>query len=704
MPFISSLTQLDDSTGHSSKANSPSPLPTALDSQQQTPQQGSGSTRPSSTSSDIKESVVEVKDVKHRGNTRPPLPRAPSTADELKRWPEKPIPITNDPTVEAFLTIFDVILCTVPILLILKAALCIWASIIDADHKGASIDQTSQLTSKLVGFDNQLVTIFTIIFIIIISNTMRRLALYKAERGASLGHIEQLFASTSLAGTLKAVWSLRAFTMTSVGLIFLWAWYYVGSQASTREYTYAESGRFGTEHIAFLGPQAASPFEEGSISRTSTVRRTDMNARYEIYSQFTAGSQSNTTTDAKTINGADIFGDTLTPWYGPARDHTWEEFIPNPEGWVHIRHMSEQPIASSMGTSLYRQTNSRNTWRPAKMIGTFTYPTSYFQANCSAPVVSNANAPQGLTPALSTSMNMTASHNGRDLPRQLSFWHWVDSTHSLTSTCDVTYRSVEINAECTAATCKPHRIRLLKTTPHTLLDDDTFATSFFDSMLLACGTPLHRGDYSLFDDDNGLVALRTLLQSNISSTSPKLSSLTAASQFPLSMSITRYINTYFTSSQMLRYEHDFQDALATNGSVALSNNPDFTFLTMNGAKFEPQHILSWPWLGADIASNCVLLIAAILSFWLRKHTLAPDIFGFVSTLTRDNRNFAMPEGGSALGGIDRARRMKHVKVKIGDVGSGRSEEGVGRIGIVWAGGKGTENREVRDLERGKVYY
>jgi hypothetical protein len=151
---------------------------------------------------------------------------------------------------------------------------------------------------------------------------------------------------------------------------------------------------------------------------------------------------------------------------------------------------------------------------------------------------------------------------------------------------------------------------------------------------------------------------------------------------------------------MLRYEHDFQDALSTNGSIPLSANPDFTYIDIKGAKFEPQHVLYWPWIIADIVSNVILLSAAIFAFWLRKNTLAPDIFGFVSSLTRDNPHFMLPEGGSTLSGIERARRMKHVKVKVGDVGS-NAGRGIGRVGIVYAGDKCDG---IKDLEKGRTYY
>jgi hypothetical protein len=260
----------------------------------------------------------------------------------------------------------------------------------------------------------------------------------------------------------------------------------------------------------------------------------------------------------------------------------------------------------------------------------------------------------------------------------------------------MTNETLQIEASCTAAICKPTKMRRVSSSPRTLLDQDEFADSFFNSMMLACGVPQHEGDYSTFDNDNGLGDLKNQLFAGRLNDSSALSSAEAAAEFPLSMAITRFMNTYFRSSQMLRYEHEFQVNLSTHGTLSLNDNTDFSPLTMHGAIYSPQYFLSWPWLIMDIMSNTVLLFAAVVSFWLRKHTLAPDIFGFVSSLTRDNPNLRLPEGGSTLGGIERSRAMKGVRVKIADVG----EAGRGRIGLTQVDAW----EETRDLERGKTYY
>lgn len=80
----------------------------------------------------------------------------------------------------------------------------------------------------------------------------------------------------------------------------------------------------------------------------------------------------------------------------------------------------------------------------------------------------------------------------------------------------------------------------------------------------------------------------------------------------------------------------------------------------------------------------MLFVCAIASLVLRLFITAPDILGFVSSLTRDNPYFSdgsLPvlQGGSIMSGPDRARAMRHIRVQIIDV---RPEAEVGHVTLV----------------------
>ena len=116
-------------------------------------------------------------------------------------------------------------------------------------------------------------------------------------------------------------------------------------------------------------------------------------------------------------------------------------------------------------------------------------------------------------------------------------------------------------------------------------------------------------------------------------------------------------------------------------------NPEYQYQLVTdskGAPYVKKYRIYWQWLSLDIISCTILLVAAIFSYWLRIKTLAPDIFGYVSSLTRDNENLALPTHGSALSGIERAQKLKNLKVKIGDLNT-HGDGSVGRIGLAAAG-------------------
>ena len=587
--------------------------------------------------------------------------------------------------------------------LIVKVVLCIFASHKDEKWQGPLIDHVSSITLNLIKFNQQLTTIFTIFFILIIATSVRRLALFKAERGATVAELEQYQASISLPSTFRAIWSLRAFTFTSLALVFVWSWYYAGSQAAQREYAYHDSHSFRDYPIAFLGPDAISPFEDGTYANYSVVKRTDMTAQFHIYSQKTKY--------GLFTDGSDLFGSPLTPVFTPGIEL-------DDEGWLDVEQVSTHPVATSIGNTIYvnRSPNVTeefdNRWEMLNMIGEYIYPTAYLQADCSRPFLSKRQAPNGTLYPLSMALNMTALNGAieESTVRQFDVWNRYNSSHAFQATCNISEANVEVSVVCASTGCKPDKVRARPgydfPSWRTPFDNDSFSSSFFHAILLACGVPFNVDDLSTFEQDNGLEYMRQALVDISAGTYAADPSMTEATYLEtvnfsanLSQSLTRYFNTFYAASTNLKYAHVFADQeVAAGGKLTIARtNNDFTIAGMHGAQHWPNYALSLPWVIVDLVSCAVLLFAALASFWLRKHTLAPDIFGYVSSLTRDNPHLDLP-GGSTLSGIDRARRMKHVKVKIGDVGSG--EDGAGRVGLTYVGG-GVEHP--RQLEKGRYY-
>lgn len=69
------------------------------------------------------------------------------------------------------------------------------------------------------------------------------------------------------------------------------------------------------------------------------------------------------------------------------------------------------------------------------------------------------------------------------------------------------------------------------------------------------------------------------------------------------------------------------------------------------------------------------------------------MFGFVTSMTYENPYMKIPNGGSTLDAMERARLLKDVEVYVGDV---QGDEDVGHI--AFAAGS-----PLRTLERGRLY-
>jgi hypothetical protein len=81
---------------------------------------------------------------------------------------------------------------------------------------------------------------------------VRRWALYKAQQSACHLELKQLQASISLSSTVKMIGSLRSFGKMKIGLVPMWCFYYLGSQACKSEHALANSRPFRILPLAWL--------------------------------------------------------------------------------------------------------------------------------------------------------------------------------------------------------------------------------------------------------------------------------------------------------------------------------------------------------------------------------------------------------------------------------------------------------------------
>ncbi|KEF51049.1 uncharacterized protein A1O9_12899 [Exophiala aquamarina CBS 119918] len=654
-------------------------------------------------SSRVNDSVIELTQASGSEHSNRSFNAAASTEHlPTPTWPQEPVPLVPDRKVSILMAIFDASLLLVPFVLFTKIGLVIGAWYIDRGHRGSGVDLVSKLTLFLLEFNGQMVTAFTIIFVTIMSTLVRRYALWKAQEGAYVSELEQLQGSISLPSTFKLIISLRAFTLTSVALVSVWSFYYLGSQACKREFQKVSSANFHTMAGYTGGPDYVSGFSPAFVDQEdSPLFRIEY-----VNSDFNYAQAWGTPTgDQSSRYGTDSAGSALLPDLnailrtGYRTDpNSYDTHIPKADrhGWVDVSRQSllydGQFYSSFVGNLVYfRKRNiggsGNHAFQTNGFLGDYTMQTSYLDVGCDVPTILPFESfPNGTYLKQSISLNMTELRD--DAPRDMNSqplrefelwlrWPVVDYNQiptpgSSRQICNISTVNVEIKIHCQDQGCYPRQMRYANHTSRqnatsysTPFDDDVFAGNFFTNILLANGV------------QTDLIQPTTIGWNIGSGLQASLGSTTYSTPYDadeanlFNTTITRYFNSYYMVSQQ------------ETGVNPIYGGAGFLEVSVDGAFYDPHYAVSWPWIAVDIVSCLILFVASVIACSLRVKTLAPDIFGYVSSLTRDNQYLQVPDNGTTLSGIQRARLLKGVKVKIGDVSA--PHEQVGRVGLAQVG-------------------
>ena len=169
----------------------------------------------------------------------------------------------------------------------------------------------------------------------------------------------------------------------------------------------------------------------------------------------------------------------------------------------------------------------------------------------------------------------------------------------------------------------------------------------------------------------------------------------------VSQRLTEVFNTYWESSRWMATTIR-TDPFALSSINETTNEPFLNLrLNQTTATVSRQVALykaSLPWVLTLLLCSGVLFILGLVNVIVSLKTSVPDIFGAVSSLTRNNPYVDLPEGGSTLDGTDRARLIKDLRVQLGDV---QESEGVGLIALKSIAKEETERST--KLEKDRVY-
>ena len=128
-----------------------------------------------------------------------------------------------------------------------------------------------------------------------------------------------------------------------------------------------------------------------------------------------------------------------------------------------------------------------------------------------------------------------------------------------------------------------------------------------------------------------------------------------------------------------------------NASFIPATTADLTVMIQNqtaaftvpaiSANYVRIYSCSFAWVSVFLLCTLAMLASAILGVVFSRKTAVPDYLGYVSSLAKESQYVRMPDGGANLDGMDRARLMKDLKVRLGNVSPVDGRGDVGRLAL-----------------------
>ena len=113
-------------------------------------------------------------------------------------------------------------------------------------------------------------------------------------------------------------------------------------------------------------------------------------------------------------------------------------------------------------------------------------------------------------------------------------------------------------------------------------------------------------------------------------------------------------------------------------------------------RIEDEYVCHWGWLLPFLIISILLFVTSLCLVILKSRVVAPDIFGYASSLTRDSLYAMVSEKGSHLSGSEWAREFQNVHVMLGDC---KGDADIGHVAFVAA----DTDHVTQRLQKGRLY-
>lgn len=555
-------------------------------------------------------------------------------------------------------------------------------------------------------------TIYPIVFAAVASRFYKILALWSAtrSRGITIGALEQILGSQSFAGSLFRLFSVRSHISLGFMILLTWALSPLGGQSSSR-LIYKTLEVSNSKALVYY----STTDSESSFSSSSGLQVASTAANTLFTSSFMAAEE-------QRRSMSDLWARPRIPRLKDLSNDDWQV--------VDLAAMTETDYASLIGIKIlglgnYNTTTSYN----------LTAEATYNDLECKQ-VQTNATVNETLayipqsrwtTPVYYVDKNNDTV--GKRLPgytewgsadnKRASFFvtsdystpervaggnlHIMFGSHEgdhLYTLYNCTLRNVplELDILCSFPLgCGAQRVRrshapqwskgdayspytLAIPVVHNILLNFPFAAGFFDN-----SSPKYQSTM-----DNYLRGI-TSFPFKLSFLSPWPANVTDED---FSRRFTLMFNTYYYASLDPFTATDANYSKFPGQTDRIMSQPVYPgpylssgyegatmVMVDNATEYTQREIygLNRHWATILVFCTSVLQILSLAGLFLRLTTPAPDIFDYGASLTRENPFVPVPKGGSAIGGAERARMLRRMRVKMADV---KPDEQVGYVALV----------------------
>lgn len=550
--------------------------------------------------------------------------------------------------------------------------------------------------SKLLEANKLCVSIWPILFGAIVAQSLRMLAAFRVERssGMALVQLEQFVGSHSLATAIKQPFMMMHMDLTAVGMICLWA----------------------------LSPIAGQSFLRMLSIESQSVISSATNVSYADFSK-PMNSPWNTPDDSATAAINLLFATALlaTPGYGSGNSYYLEN-----DPWNHpLIELSGAPSEESipvalLGQPIYNVTSYDSGIETSQDVK-FTIPTSWFAFGCNNPVNSTLGSynvdwisDDGNTMWIANVLPNGTQSSGSGLDQAsllLAMNHTLDNNYTIftpntavwqcgyfTQYASVNYTCVDYSTNCTVTSESgfPH---LEKNSTNVYLTD-----TFRDSWLFSLGIPdtySNVSNLTEFEYTQRSLLAQYLIEpvwNGRDGQNTYLSNITGEMiQSKLTSLVTAYWQIGFVYTTLF----------SGDSSADLITVPNLNDLKVSITDWNAKYVVHWQWLVVLICSCILLLVFGITGIILDSRTIGPDILGFASSMTRDNRYIKLEDeamelddeavdgGSSTKNSYQTIHDLKYHRVMLQDV------HGNADVGKVALGSVGLQHG--KPLSRDRLY-